>query len=176
MTNMDIWRAMGAKTLIEYLSKETGEHHDAAVYDTGYEFDIHSLDAVRFVASVAMTKASRSGEIFVSEMPSDGSVVPIRTRPQNEEMLKAFMEREDRERITSSVYVPDSSEYCKCVQNALQYRQLHLSDMTEAERESFQRELEGAERSNLKYMALHYYLPVAFALLTLVYVIFKFTQ
>lgn len=75
MSDSNIWRAMGAKELIEYIASAEGEQHDAVVYDTGYEFDAESPDALRFIAGVAMTKASENGESFLIEMPCDGSVI-----------------------------------------------------------------------------------------------------
>lgn len=167
---------MGAKKFLEYLSSQTGEGHDTAVYDTGYEFDIHSPAAVRFVASVAMAKASGGTESFPAEMPQDGSVVPIGSTPQNKDMLLSVAQREERERSCPMVYIPDSSRYCELVQNALQYRHILAEDMTEEEKADFQKTLKEAERSNTKYMLLHYYLPTAFALLTLIYVIYKLAQ
>ena len=58
MADEKLWREEGPKALLEFLSTATGEDHDAAVYDTKIEFDPSSMDAVRYVASVAMTKAA----------------------------------------------------------------------------------------------------------------------
>lgn len=78
------WRWMGVKSLVQYLASAEGEGHDAAVYDTGYEFDPQNENAVRFIASAAMTKAALGKENFREEMPTDGSVVPVEKTSQNE--------------------------------------------------------------------------------------------
>lgn len=176
MSDVNTWRAMGAKTLLEYISSAKGEQHDAVVYDTGYEFDANNPDAVRFVASVAMTKASESGESFLTELPTDNSVVSRFDTPTSAVLLRLMQERISREETSDTVYVPDSDEYCKCVQNALEYRRIHIDDMTEAEQSEFEDNLKKAKRSDQWYMVLHYYIPIAFAALTLIYIIIKFTQ
>lgn len=173
---MNIWRTMGAKELLEYIASADGEQHDAVVYDTGYEFDANSQDAVRFVASVAMTKASENGESFLVEMPQDGSVVPRSEIPNRTAMKQSYLDRQGRENREGSVYVPDSELYCKRVQNALKYRRIHIDDMTDEERKELEDNIQKAKRSDTRYMVLHYYLPTAFAILTLIYVIFKLTQ
>lgn len=53
---------------------------------------------------------------------------------------------------------------------------IHIDDMTEAEKNEFEESLNKAKRSDFWYMVLHYYLPTAFAVLTLIYIIIKFTQ
>ena len=176
MSDVNIWRAMGAKALLEYISSAKGEQHDAVVYDTGYEFDASNPDAVRFVASVAMTKSSESGEDFLTEIPNDGSVVPRLNMPSSEVLLCSMQERMDREKVSSMVYVPDSDEYCRHVLDALKYRRIHIDDMTEEERIEFEKSLKRAKRSDQLYMVIHCYIPLAFAVITFFYLIFKFTQ
>lgn len=176
MSDVNIWRAMGAKELLEYISSASGEQHDAVVYDTGYEFDTDSQDAVRFVASVAMTKASENGECFLVEMPQDGSVVPCSEFPERIAMKQLFLDRKDRENREDSVYIPDSELYCKRVQNALKYRRIHIDDMTSEERKEFENDIQNARKSDRWYMVLHYYLPISFAAITFIYIIIKLTQ
>ena len=172
MSDTNIWRAMGAKELLEYIASATGEQHDAVVYDTGYEFDSSSPDAVRFVASVAMTKAS-DGESFLVEMPQDGSVSPRFEIPDRDSMKRTFFERQSRENRKDLVYVPDSELYCKRVQNALKYRRIHIDDMTEGEREKHEIERKNTERSDKMYMATHYYIWVALVIFMVIYIILK---
>lgn len=176
MTDVNMWRAMGAKELLAYISTAKGEQHDAVVYDTGYEFDASNPDALRFVASVAMTKASEDGEDFITEMPRDNSVISRFETPTSPVLLTLMQDRASREDASDTVYVPDSEVYCKRVENALMYRRIHIDDMTEAEKNEFEESLNKAKRSDFWYMVLHYYLPTAFAALTLIYIIIKFTQ
>lgn len=170
------WRWMGVKSLVQYLASAEGEGHDAAVYDTGYEFDPQNKDAVRFIASVAMTKAALGKENFRGGMPTDGSVVPVEKTSQNERIKKSSLERACREENSETLYIPDAAEYQKLVQEALKYRRIHISDMTGQELEEFEERQKRVKRSDARYMALHYYLPTAFAILTLIYIIYLFTH
>ncbi|WP_432353249.1 hypothetical protein [Anaerotruncus rubiinfantis] len=176
MSDSNIWRAMGAKELIEYIASAEGEQHDAVVYDTGYEFDAESPDALRFIAGVAMTKASENGESFLIEMPCDGSVISRFEVPDRNTMKQSYFDRQSRENCEGSVYVPDSKLYCKRVQNALKYRRIHIDDMTDEERKELEDSIQKTKRSDTRYMLLHYYLPTAFAILTLIYIIYIFTK
>ncbi|MEG1926640.1 MAG: hypothetical protein RR415_12940 [Ruthenibacterium sp.] len=172
MGSHDIWRAWGAKVLLEYLSSATGVQHDAAVYDMKYEFDIHNPDAVRFVAAVAMTKAS-DGEVFSAPTPTDGSVISYDLKPKNKRMQAAYAARKRRERTADGVYIPESEDYCEAVDMALNYRRVQFGDMTEEEKRRHNAELKQAEKSDKIYMFLHLYLPLGFAALTLLYIIYK---
>ena len=172
MDNRDIWRAEGARVLLEYLSSATDMHHDAAVYDTKYEFDIHNPDAVRFVAAVAMTKAC-DGEVFSVAMPTDGSVISYDLEPENKRMQAAYAARKRRELAADGSYIPESEDYCEAVDMALSYRRVQFADMTEEEKQRHKAELKRAEKSDKIYMFLRLYLPVGFAILTLLYIIYK---
>lgn len=176
MSDVNIWRAIGAKELLAYISSAKGEQHDAVVYDTGYEFDADSPDAVRFVASVAMTKASENTEDFIVEMPKDGSVVSRFDRPISAILLRSMHERTRRENTSAAVYVPDSDEYCDCLQNALEYRRIHFDDMTETERKMDEAETKGIERANWWYVAIRVYPPIILAVFGLIYIIVKLSQ
>lgn len=69
--------------------------------------------------------------------------------------------------------MPDADLYCKRVQNALKYRRIHINDMTDEEREAWNKELQRAKWEDIWYMTIHYYVPIAFAILTAIYAIFK---
>lgn len=173
MPNKEFWRAMGAKELIKFLASATGEQHDAAVYDTGYEFDPHSEEALRFIAGIAMTKASHDHTTFEAAMPQDGSIAAKDSTPENERMRQFACDRKNREQNARTFYVPDSSEYCNYVSSALQYRQIHRDDMTLEERQKWDKELEATHRANNRYLFVHSVLPVGALIICGLYGLFK---
>jgi len=172
MNGQDIWRTEGAKSLLEFLSTATGEEHDAVVYDTKHEFDKQNPDAVRYIAALAMTKASGT-EDFEAQMPENGSVLPHYVRPDNTRMLTAFQERKEREQQASGVYVPDARKYCAMVEFALDNRYIAFSNMTAEEQSDHNRSLKKSAHRDRTYMLTHFYLPLGFALLTLIYIIYR---
>ena len=134
-----LWRGEGPKALLEFLSTAEGEQHDAAVYDTKCEFDRHDPDAIRYIACLAMTKASFGKEEFAYELPANGTIAPIGAPIGTEDMLKSAAYRAEREAavrpyMTAAdgysaiddkhfkeprVYIPDASNYVKRVLNAI---------------------------------------------------------
>ena len=175
MSGQDIWRTEGAKILLDYLSSATGEEHDAVVYDTKHEFDAQNPDAVMYIAALAMTKAG-DVEAFEMPLPEDGSVVLYDHIPQNTRMLAAFNERAEREKNADGIYIPDSQRYCKAVEAALTRSRILYSDMTAEEQRRHNEDLEKAKRSDRRYMFTHYYLPLGFAVLTLIYIIYRLSS
>ena len=130
MSDEKLWREEGPKALLEFLSSATGEDYDAAVYDTKLQFDSSNMGAVRYVASVAMTKASQSGEVFEEPMPCDGSVCPYDVAPEIGSMCSSYEERAEKE-SAAEFYFPDSSAYSDAVIRALERRNIRYRDMTE---------------------------------------------
>lgn len=161
------WRWAGAKSLALYLASSTGEAHDAAVYDTGYEFDPHNNDAVRFIASLAMTKASLGMEDFEARMPEDGSVGPYNYDGDNAVLRKLKEERAFREANAEGpcIYVPDSSAYCQKVAEALTEKTVPYDDMTQAEREEYLSGQTQREKEEKKFEFWHHYFPMTVAIL-----------
>lgn len=161
MPNKEFWRAMGAKELMQFLASATGEQHDVAVYDTGYEFDPYSEDALRFIAGIAMTKASHDHTVFETAMPQDGSVAAKDLMPENERMRKFAEDRKRREHSARTFYVPDSSEYCNYVSSALHYRQISYNDMTPDEQRQWDTDMKASHRADVRYCIIHFWLPAA---------------
>ena len=172
MRDEKLWRREGPKELLEFLSTATGEDYDAAVYDTKLQFDSSNMDAVRYVASVAMAKADPSGDVSEETMPDDGSVCPYDVAPEIDSMRSAYEERIEKE-SSADFYLPDSSAYSTAVVHAIERRNILLEDMTDDERKQLEEDAEKARRSDSRYMFLHYYLPLAFAVLSLILIIYK---
>lgn len=175
MNDEKLWREEGPKALVEFLSNATGEDHDAAVYDTKLEFDSSNVDAVRYIASTAMTKASQSGEVFEYQMPEDGSVCSCDEEPALEIMRAFRSERLSRE-AGEGLYLPDSSMYSEAVVRAIERRNVMFADMTDEEKLQFERRAKAAQRSDRIYMFWHYYLPLAFAVFSLILIIYKLSH
>lgn len=173
MPNKEFWRAMGAKELIKFLALATGEQHDAAVYDTGYEFDPYSEEALRFIAGVAMTKASHDHTTFEAAMPQDGSIAAKDSTPENERMRRFACDRKNREQNARTFYVPDSSEYCKHVLSALQYRRIHRDDMTLDEQQKWDEDVEASRRADKRYAFIHHWLPIGALIICGLYGLYK---
>lgn len=173
MPNKEFWRATGAKELIKFLASAAGEQHDAAVYDTGYEFDPHSEEALRFIAGIAMTKASHDHTTFETVMPQDGSVAVKDSIPENECMRKLACDRKNREQNARTFYVPDSSEYCNYVSSALQYRQINRNDMTLDEQQKWDEDVEASLRADNRYIFIHHWLPICVLIICGLYGLFK---
>ena len=141
MPDTDFKRWSGTKSLMQFLASAIGEQHDAAVYDTGYEFDPHSKAALLFLAGIAMTKANKcvearirtTPEVFDAPMPQDGSVVPIGTEPERENMRISALYRERREREAKYTYIPDSEKYSEAVVWALVDCDIPYEDLTPEE-------------------------------------------
>ena len=154
-----LWREEGPKALLEFLSTAEGEQHDAAVYDTKCEFDRHDPNAIRYIACLAMTKASFGKEEFSYELPENGTVAPIGAPIGTEDMLKSAAYRAERERITSeaadesrfnsvadridahlraAIYVPNADDYVQRVVDGTKKRNIPLDDMTPSERSSYE--------------------------------------
>lgn len=173
MPNKELWRAMGAKELMQFLTSATGEQHDVAVYDTGYEFDPYSEEALRFIAGIAMTKASHDHTVFETAMPQDGSVAAKDVMPENERMRKFAEDRKRREHSAQTFYVPDSSEYCNYVSSALHYRQISCNDMTPEERQKWEAEMLDSRRADNRYVFIHLWLPIGALAIFALYGLFK---
>lgn len=175
MNDEKLWREEGPKALLEFLSSVTGEDYDAAVYDTKLQFDSSNMGAVRYVASVAMTKASQSGEIFEEPMPCDGSVCSYDVTPEIGSMRSSYEERVEKE-SAAEFYFPDASAYSDAVIRALERRNIQYKDMTEDERKQAEENARAAQRSDRRYMFWRYYLPTAFAVLSLILIIYKLSH
>ena len=160
--NSALWRECGAKALIEYLSSAVDEEHDAAVYDTGYEFDRFDPDAVRFIACIAMTKASatKDGEVF-SYMPErPNRVVPLADATSCEQTRALSQERAEREAAARYTYIPDQTKYVKYVIDAITYRNIARQDMTPEEKEADDKKQTKIDKANRRYDIFHVYLPL----------------
>lgn len=175
MNDVGLWRQEGPKAFLAFLASATGEDHDAAVYDTKLEFDPSSEAAVRYVASVAMTKACQGSEVFYEPMPEDGSVIPYNEMPEDPRINAFYQERLAKENSVD-FYIPDSTAYSDSAIRAITYRRILADDMTEKELKEVERASEAAERSDSKYMLLHYYLPLAFAFVSLILIICKLSH
>lgn len=154
-----LWREEGPKALLEFLSTAEGEQHDAAVYDTKCEFDRHDPDAIRYIACLAMTKASFGKEEFTYELPANGTIAPIGAPIGTEDMLKSAAYRAEREAAVrpymtatdgysiikdehlkeSRVYIPDASNYVERAIGAISKRRIRPDDMTPSERSSYEK-------------------------------------
>lgn len=158
-----LWRQYGVKVLLAFLTEASGEQHDAAVYDTGYEFDPSDPDAVRFIACAAMTKASSidGNETFSYPMPSNGSVAPASEAESHETFCRFVKARKIREDSAEFTYIPDQSEYAACVVGALKERNILYKDMTPEERVRSDQEDVQIDRENRRFILLHVYLPIA---------------
>ncbi len=175
MRDEKLWRREGPKELLEFLSVATDEDYDAAVYDTKLQFDTANIAAVRYVASVAMAKASRSGEVLEEPMPDDGSVCPYDVVPETEAMRSLYEKRLEKE-AGLDFYLPDSSAYSDAVIHAIERRNILLEDRTEDERRQMEESAREARRSDSRYMLLHYYLPIAFAFFSLLLILYKLSH
>ena len=175
MNDVGLWRQEGPKAFLAFLASATGEDHDAAVYDTKLEFDPSSEAAVRYVASVAMTKACQGSEVFYEPMPEDGSVIPYNEMPEDPRINAFYQERLAKENSVD-FYIPDSTAYSNSAIRAITYRRILADDMTEKELKEVERASEAAKRSDSKYMLLHYYLPLAFAFVSLILIICKLSH
>lgn len=175
MNDVGLWRQEGPKAFLAFLASATGEDHDAAVYDTKLEFDPSSEAAVRYVASVAMTKACQGSEVFYEPMPEDGSVIPYNEMPEDPRINAFYQERLAKENSVD-FYIPDSTAYSDSAIRAITYRRILADDMTEKELKEVERASEVAKRSDSKYMLLHYYLPLAFAFVSLILIICKLSH
>ncbi len=175
MNDVGLWRQEGPKAFLAFLASATGEDHDAAVYDTKLEFDPSSEAAVRYVASVAMTKACQGSEVFYEPMPEDGSVIPYNEMPEDPRINAFYQERLAKENSVD-FYIPDSTAYSDSAIRAITYRRILADDMTEKELKEVERASEAAKRSDSKYMLLHYYLPLAFAFVSLILIICKLSH
>lgn len=133
-----LWREEGPKALLEFLSTAEGEQHDAAVYDTKCEFDRQDPDAIRYIACVAMTKASGDKEEYTYELPSNGTVAPIGAPIGTGEMLRSAAFRAEKEKAgaadNTKMYIPNAGDYISFVIDALKHQNIPLEDMTEEER------------------------------------------
>lgn len=154
-----LWREEGPKALLDFLSTAEGEQHDAAVYDTKCEFDRHDPDAIRYIACLAMTKASFGIEEFSYELPKNGTIAPIGAPIGTEDMLKSAAYRAEREAAVrpymtaadgysiikdehlkeSRVYIPDASNYVERAMGAISKRRIQPDDMTPSERSSYEK-------------------------------------
>ena len=168
MPNKEFWRTLGAKELMQFLASATGEQHDAAVYDTAY-----SEEALRFIAGIAMTKASHDHTVFEAAMPQDGSVAAKDVMPENERMRKFAEDRKRREHSAQTFYVPDSSEYCNYVSSALRYRQISCNDMTPEERQKWETEMSDSRRADNRYVFIYHWLPIGALIILALYGLFK---
>ena len=130
MNDVGLWRQEGPKAFLAFLASATGEDHDAAVYDTKLEFDPSSEAAVRYVASVAMTKACQGSEVFYEPMPEDGSVVPYNEMPEDPWTNAFYQERLAKENSVD-FYIPNSTAYSDSAIRAITYRRILADDMTE---------------------------------------------
>ena len=175
MNDVGLWRQEGPKAFLAFLASATGEDHDAAVYDTKLEFDPSSEAAVRYVASVAMTKACQGSEVFYEPMPEDGCVVPYNEMPEDPWTNAFYQERLAKENSVD-FYIPNSTAYSDSAIRAITYRRILADDMTEKELKEVERASEAAKRSDSKYMLLHYYLPLAFAFVSLILIICKLSH
>lgn len=175
MHDEKLWREEGPKALLEFLSSATGEDYDAVVYDTKLQFDNSDMEAIRYIASVAMSKASQSKEVFDEPMPENGTVCPYDVMPSNESMSISYKSRLKKEE-SSEFYLPDSSAYSNAVVHALERRNILSADMTDDERRKLEENAKKARRSDRRYMFLHYYIPVVFAILTLIFIIYKLSH
>ncbi len=173
MPNKEFWRALGAKELMQFLASAAGEQHDAVVYDTGYEFDPYSEEALRFIAGVAMTKASHDRTVFEAALPQDGSVAAKDVVPENERMRRSAEDRKRREHSAQTIYIPDPSEYCSYVLSALQYRQISYNDMTPEERQKWEAEMVDSRRADNRYVFIHHWLPIGALIIFALYGLFK---
>lgn len=178
MSDNKLWREEGLKALLEFLSNATGEDHDAAVYDTKLEFDSSNMDAVRYIASAAMTKASQKEEVFECRMPEDGSVCPYDEEPVLEVMRGFRRERLDRESKGGSVglYIPDSSMYSEAVIHAVERRNVMFADMTDEDKQEFEERTKAIQRSDRIYMFWHCYFPTAFAIFSFIYIVYRLSH
>lgn len=150
MPELNIWRGVGPKELLTHIASATGEEHDVIVYDTGYEFDPTSPDAVRFVASIAMTKATAVNISYIVERPKDGSVVRLPQMPYRASMRQSTLERQERESKSRYVYIPNADAYCVAVNRALNFQSPAFEDLSEEE----QKELLRAERKKKRKDAI----------------------
>ena len=175
MNDAGLWRQEGPKAFLAFLASATGEDHDAVVYDTKLEFDPSNDAAVRYVASVAMTKACQGEEVFCEPMPDDGSVAPHNEEPQSPRIKVFYQERHAKENSVH-LYMPDASAYSEAAIRAITHRRILAADMTEDEQAEMEQKLVEAKRSDDRYMLLHYYLPLAFAFISLILIVYKLSH
>lgn len=151
MNDENLWREEGPKALLDFLFAANGEDYDAVAYDTKCDFDTQNDEAVRYIASVAMSKSEpilmgwkkkEFREIFEYPMPTDGSVAPYDSSEGTESVKKQREDRICREQHRESpcLYVPDASHYCDAVEGALKKRNIPFDDMTEREQADKKRE------------------------------------
>ena len=122
-----------------------------------------------------MTKACQGSEVFYEPMPEDGSVIPYNEMPEDPRINAFYQERLAKENSVD-FYIPDSTAYSDSAIRAITYRRILADDMTEKELKEVERASEAAKRSDSKYMLLHYYLPLAFAFVSLILIICKLSH
>lgn len=187
MNDKKLWREEGPKALVEFLSNATGEDYDAAVYDTKLEFDSSNLEAVRYIASVAMSKAEpilmdwkreENRETFEYPMPADGSVAPYDSEEGTEVVRRHREDRLYREQHHEGpcLYVPDALRYCRAVTCALCQREIPFDDMTDEEKRQFEKMERAERRSDMLYRFWHCYFPIAFGIFSLIFIIYKLSH
>lgn len=185
MKDENLWNEAGTKGLIEFLTNADGEDHDAAVYDTKFEFDKTRPEAVRYIACCAMRKAEPlvfpdKGMLeldrFEYPKPTDGSVVPIDMVTENPRIREAYTARKKREAAAleaeppdygvegAKVYVPDSSQYATAVVHAVQwrksYREIPEMYMTPDEKIEYQKDLDKQRRAERRESFRYLWLPL----------------
>lgn len=160
--NSALWRECGAKALIKYLSSATDEEHDVAVYDTGYEFDRLDPDAVRFIACIAMTKASaqKDGETFSYQLGESDRVIPLADVANCEQTRSLAADRMAREAAAPYTYIPDQTKYVEHVINAITNRNIARQDMTPEEKEADDQKQAKIDKSDRRYVIFRIYLPI----------------
>lgn len=167
MGNEKLWRQEGPKALLEFLSTVTGEDYDAVVYDTKFDFDTNNIEAVRYIAGIAMTKASLGIENFEIPMPTDGSIEPYEDERGNPAFRHLKDERVFRETNIegSCIYVPDSQKYRQKVVEALKNRNIPYDDMTDTEKKEYLKLQNQEAKEEKSFEFWHHYFPIAVALL-----------
>lgn len=164
----NLWREEGPKALLEFISNATGEDYDAIAYDTKYDFDPHNIDAVKYIACVALSKAEPifndwndpdHHEAFHSRKPNDGSIAEFGTFGGNDTVSMRRCERFDREtnayseNPSDSMYVPDVDKYYEVINNALQKRDIPQSDMSDVEyKKQLRRDIYDVINANKSYI------------------------
>ncbi|MCM1222378.1 MAG: hypothetical protein NC548_48715 [Lachnospiraceae bacterium] len=172
MSDTGLWRQEGPKAFLSFLANATGEDHDAVVYDTKLEFDPSNEAAVRYVASVAMTKAASviaqkdEQKVFEWPIPIDGSVEPYDLEGNNEPLCELREARLYRETHPEGmcIYTPDASKYRQSVIDAIKKRDIPYDTMTASEKEEYTKHQKAEEKEFHRFEFWHHYLPIIIAL------------
>lgn len=171
---MDIWNEPAVGALLHYLRTSEDTQHDVPVYDSGYDFDPTSEDAVRFIAGTVLTKSSEEGEDFTVSMPKDGTIVERTTEspPENVLIAQSMKDRKKREAEAHWTYIPDAEVYSDLVIQALyehSHPRLKKEEMNTTENSRYSQTVEWFVENRVGIICLFFAMVGLFRILSAIF-------